>query len=276
MEFRILGPLEVCDEAGSLPLGGAKQRALLAILLLHANEVVSAERLLEELWGERQPTSGAKALHVFVSQLRKAVGDDRVLTRAPGYTFRLAPEELDATRAMSLRERAADAAPGEAAALLREALSLWRGAPLADVAYEPFAQAEAARLEDLRSRIFEERIEADLALGRHAEVVAELEALVREQPLREGTRRLQLLALYRSGRQAEALEAYRDARRALVDGLGIEPGRSLRELHAAILRQDPALEAPAPPGPQSSVFVGREGELGRLVEGLDAAFAGRG
>src|SRR5439155_2737733 len=146
MDFRILGPLEVCDDARSLPLGGAKQRALLAILLLHANEVVSAERLLDDLWGERQPTSGTKALHVYISQLRKVIGEDRVLTRAPGYALRVDPDELDVTRFQRLREQAETAEPSEAGAILREAISLWRGAPLAEFAYESFAQSEIARL----------------------------------------------------------------------------------------------------------------------------------
>src|SRR5436309_2894412 len=146
MEFRILGPLEVYDNGRALPVGGAKQRALLAILILHANEVVSAERLLDDLWGDRQPTSGAKALHVYVSQLRKVIGDDRVQTRAPGYALRVAPDELDLTRFERLREQAETAEPAEARAILREAISLWRGAALADLAYESFAQSEIARL----------------------------------------------------------------------------------------------------------------------------------
>jgi DNA-binding SARP family transcriptional activator len=276
MDFRILGPLEVCDNGRVLPLGGAKQRTLLAILILHANEVVSAERLLDDLWGERQPTSGAKALHVYISQLRKVIGDDRVLTRAPGYMLRLDPDELDAARFQRLREQAETAEPQEAGAILREAISLWRGAPLADVAYESFAQSEIARLEELRTSAIEQRIEADLALGGHAELVGEVEALVREHPLRERLREQLMLALYRSGRQAEALTVYQDARRALVEELGIEPGRSLRELHQTILRQDPALEISAAAEPPRSVFVGREAELDELLAGVEEAFAGHG
>jgi DNA-binding SARP family transcriptional activator len=166
MDIRILGPLEIRNNGRVLSLGGAKQRALLAILILHANEVVSAERLLDDLWGERPPTSGAKALHVFVSQVRKVIGDDRLLTRAPGYTLQLGPDELDVTVVRRLREQAEAAEPGEAAGILREALSLWRGPPLADVAYESFAQAEIARLEELRTSTLELRIDADLALPR--------------------------------------------------------------------------------------------------------------
>src|SRR6266545_1267907 len=251
MEFRILGPLEVCDEAQVLPLGGAKQRALLAILLLHANEVVSVERLLDDLWGERQPTSGSKALHVYVSQLRKLVGDDRVLTRF-----------------QRLREEAQTAEPHEAGTILREAISLWRGAPLADFAYESFAQAEIARLAELRTSVLEQRIDVDLELGRHAELVGELETLVNDHPLRERLRAQLMLALYRSGRQAEALEVFQAGRRALVDELGIDPGRSLRELEQAILRQDAELdlderssvmpEPPPSPRPQPREPVARE------------------
>jgi DNA-binding SARP family transcriptional activator/tetratricopeptide (TPR) repeat protein len=268
MEFKILGPLEVCDEAQVLPLGGAKQRALLAILLLHANEVISVERLLEDLWGERQPTSGSKALHVYVSQLRKLVGDDRVLTRAPGYALRLDPDELDLTRFQRLREKAQTAEPHEAGTILREAISLWRGAPLADFAYESFAQADIARLEELRTSVLEQRIDVDLELGRHAELIGELETLVNDHPLREHLRAQLMLALYRSGRQAEALAVFQAGRRALVDELGIEPGRSLRELEQAILRQDAELdlderpplvsEPPPSPRPQPREPVARE------------------
>jgi DNA-binding SARP family transcriptional activator len=280
MDFRILGPLEVYDNGRALTLGGAKQRALLAILLLHANEVVPAERLLEDLWGDRLPSSGAKALHVFVSQLRKAIGDDRVVTRRPGYLLRLDREELDLNRFQRLREQAESAEPHEAGAILREALSLWRGAPLVDMAYESFAQSEITRLEELRLNVLEQRIAADLALGRHADLVGELEALIKKHPLRERLREQLLLALYRSGRQAEALAAYQEARGALVEELGIEPSTSLRELHQKILRQDPALDPPAVAearaAPPASVFVGREAEFTELLAGLDDAFAGRG
>jgi DNA-binding SARP family transcriptional activator len=282
MEFRILGPLEVCDEGRSLPLGGAKQRALLAILILNANRVVSVERLLDALWGEHQPTSGAKALHVYVSQLRKVLADDRVVTQPPGYMLRLDPEELDETRFCAMRAQAETAGPRHAAELLRNALSLWRGAPLADFSYDEFARAEIARLEELRASAIEQRIDLDIALGRHLELAGELEGLVAANPSRERLCRQLMLVLYRSGRQAEALEAYRAARRTLVDELGIEPGRELRELESAILRQDLALdfaaaveEAGSAPAPRSA-FVGREAELAELLGGLDDALAGRG
>jgi len=232
MEFRILGPLEVLENGRRLELGGAKQRALLAILLLHANEVVSTDRLIDALWEDDPPETGRKALQVYVSQLRKALGKRRIATHAPGYRLEVETDELDLARFQRLLEE------GEP----REALSLWRGPPLADFAYESFAHGEIARLEDLRLACLEDRIEADLANGRHAALVGELETLVREHPLRERLRAQHLLGLYRSGRQAEALDAYKDARETLVEELGIEPGRALRELQQAILRQDPALD----------------------------------
>jgi DNA-binding SARP family transcriptional activator/DNA-binding beta-propeller fold protein YncE len=254
MEFRILGPLEIVDDGRPLELRGPKQRALLTILLLHANEVVSRERLLEDVWGERRPETAAKALHGYVSQLRKVLEstDSRVdrllLTRAPGYELRLDPEQLDLTRFERLATKGKRAlAAGdaeEAAATLREALSLWRGQPFAEFSAAPFAFVESLRLEELRLSATEDRIEADLALGRHGELVAELETLVAEHPHRERLWGYLMLALYRSGRQAEALEAYQRTRRALVDELGIEPGTMLQELERAILNHDPSLELP--------------------------------
>ena len=256
MDFSILGPLEVGSPDGPLALGGAKQRGLLALLLLNANRAVSSERLIEELWGERPPDTAAKALQVLVSELRKLLEPRRVrgepsrllLTRPPGYLLALEPEQLDLTRFERLRaegRRALEAGDAEGASVkLSEALALWRGEALADLAYEPFAQAEIARLEELRLTALEERIEADLALGRHSELVGELDALVAEHPLRERLREALMVALYRSGRQAEALEAYRDARRALTEELGIEPSRGLREVEQAILNQDPTLDLP--------------------------------
>src|SRR2546428_2599122 len=243
MEFRILGPLEVVDEGRSLPLGGLRQRALLAILLLHRNEVVATARLMDELWGEKPPATGAKTVHVYVSRLRKTLGEGILLSRPPGYLLRLEPGQLDLDRFEAFFEEArkSDRAGG-AAAKLREALSFWRGPPLADFAYESFAQNEIASLEERRLGALEERIEADLALGRHAELVSELEALAARHPLRERLRGQLMLALYRSGRQAEALEVYQDTRRVLVEELGIEPTRAVHDLERAILVQDPALD----------------------------------
>ena len=248
MEFRVLGPLEVHEGGRSLPIGRGKERALLALLLLHANEVVSKDRLIDALWGETPPPTAPTALQVSVSKLRKTLGPARIVTRAPGYSLELQPDELDLRRFERLASEGASAlAAGNAeraAGLLREALSLWRGPVLADLAYEPFVQAEVLRLEELRLATLEQRIEADLALGRHAHVVGELEGLVAEHPLREGLRGRVMLALYRSGRQADALEAYHAARRALVDELGLEPSAELQELERAILRQDTSLAAP--------------------------------
>jgi DNA-binding SARP family transcriptional activator len=232
MDFRILGPLEVLDKGEALDLGGNKQRALLACLLLHANEVVSTDRLIEALWEEGPPETAHKALQVYVSGLRKLLGKERLETKAPGYVLRVAEDELDLDRFQRLLDE------GKA----KEALALSRGQPLSDFAYSRFAQAEIARLEELRVSALEERIERDLAAGRHTELVGELEALVKANPLRERLRAQLMLVLYRSGRQVEALEAYQSARSALVDELGIEPGRQLRELHQAILNQDPLLE----------------------------------
>jgi DNA-binding SARP family transcriptional activator len=246
MEFRILGPLEAWDGGRELSLGGRKPRALLTALLLRANEVVSADRLIDELWGDESAERASGALRVNVSRLRKALPHDVLMTRAPGYFVRVEPGQLDLHRFEQLVDEARGArARGQAAqasTALRDALSLWRGPPLPDVAYESFAQAPIARLEEIRLAALELRIDADLALGRHDELVGELEALVAEHPLRERLRLGLMTALYRAGRQAEALEAYQDARRALVDGLGIDPSPALQELEAAILRQDPSLE----------------------------------
>jgi YVTN family beta-propeller protein len=260
MEFGILGPLQITERGRVVALGAAKQRALLAVLLLHANEVVSSDRLIEELWGEQAPGKAAKSVQVYVSQLRKVLGDGRLETRARGYALQIDPGALDAERFQRLLDKGREAlGAGEserAAEMLRQALALWRGPALVDVAYEPFAQGEIARLEELRLVAIEERIDADLALGRHSELVGELESLVREQPLRERLRGQLMLALYRAGRQVDALEVYQSARRELVNKLGIEPGRQLQELQQAILAQDAALEAP-PRAPVSRVLARR-------------------
>jgi class 3 adenylate cyclase len=248
MEFRILGPLEVVDGDDSVALGGVRQRTLLAILLLNANEVVSADRLIDELWGERSPESGRSALQVRVSQLRKALGEGgaQLLTRGGGYVLSLDRDQLDLQQFQHLVREAASAEPPAAAEKLREALALWRGPPLADLAYESFAQAAIGRLEELRLGAIEKRIDADLALGRHGELVAELEELVSEHPLREHLRAQLMLALYRCGRQADALEVYRRTSSELSAELGLELGRELRHIESAILNQDPSLDPPSP------------------------------
>ena len=252
LEFRLLGPLEVVERDRPLVLGGRKQRSLLAVLLLHANDVVSTERLIDELWGESPPATVAKSVQVYVSRLRKQLGADRLLTRTPGYVLRVAESELDVACFERLVAEAGSADPATAAQKLREALALWRGPPLSDLAYEPSAQAAIARLEELRLAALEQRIDAELATGRHAELAGELDALVSEHPLRERVRGQLMLALYRSGRQAEALDAFRHARESLVDALGIEPDPTLQRLQASILRQDASLDPPtraSPPDP---------------------------
>jgi DNA-binding SARP family transcriptional activator len=245
VEFRILGPLEVVEEGRPLTLGGSRQRALLAMLLTRANEVVSNDRLIDELWGARPPRTATNALQYHVSQLRKTLGpSEAIVTREPGYLIRVGPHELDLLRFEQLVEEARLAPADHASRLLNDALSLWRGPALADLASEPFVQAEILRLEELRLAALERHVETDLALGRHRELVGELEVLVHEHPLRERPRAQLMLALYRSGRQAEALDLYREGRRLLVDELGIEPGLELQELEKAILRHDPALSSP--------------------------------
>ena len=253
MDFRILGPLEALDGRQRVALGGSKRRAVLALLLLHANETLGTDRMIDELWGEKPPTAAAKTLQVHISRLRKALGEgpgagDAVVTRGHGYELQLDLEHLDAHRFERLLEggRAELAAghPDAAMPLLEQALSLWRGPALADLAYEPFAQGEVARLEDLKAAANERLIEAKLMLGRHAEVIGQLETLVDEYPYREGLRAQLMLALYRADRQADALQAYQDARRALVEQLGIEPGERLRELERGILAQDSDLAVP--------------------------------
>ena len=271
VEFRILGPLEASRHGQPLELGAGKQRALLVLLLLRAGEIVSTDRLIDALWGERPPPSALNSVHIYVSQLRKALGNGRLETHGHGYLLALEPEQLDLGRFERLlgdgRELLASGDADRAAGALRAALGLWRGPPLSDVAFEPFAQAEIARLDELRLAALEERIEADLALGRHAELVPELEGLVREHPLRERLRAQLMLALFRSGRQSEALDAYQQARKLLSTELGLEPGRRLRELEAAILRQDAQLHVP----PRSTRRTGAVHRKRRSVVAIGAA-----
>ena len=256
LDFRILGPVEVIDGETALTLGGQKQRAVLAALLIDAGHVVSTDYLVDALWGERPPKTAATSLQNFVSQLRKALGPEVLVTKPPGYQLRLQPGQLDLDRFTRLVEEARAAGAEERSATLRKALALWRGAPFADFTFESFAQPEIARLTELRLSVLEERIDADLEAGRHTELVAELEPLVAEYPLRERLRALLMLALYRSGRQAEALQAYQDARSALVDELGIEPSpalagctaRSCGRTRARPPRRRPARGRPLPRG----------------------------
>jgi DNA-binding SARP family transcriptional activator len=246
LDFRILGPLEVVERNRALTLGGSRQRTLLAVLLTRANQVVSADRLIDEVWGEQPPGNAANALHYHVSRLRKALGPDApIVTRDPGYLIRVGPDELDLLRFERLVEEAQNVEPDGAARLLREALGLWRGPALADLTETSAARNEIRRLEEVRLSALEQRFEADLALARHAELVGELEAVVCEHPLREQLRAQLMRALYASGRQAEALDVYRETRAMLVDELGIEPSPALQDLEQAILRHDPALNRSA-------------------------------
>ena len=302
MHFGILGPLQVIgDDGRELALGGRMPRAVLALLLLRANEVVSSDQLVEALWPGAPPASGARGLHVHVSRLRRALAaghsdpdGERLVTTAGGYVLRVGPEELDVQRCERLigegRSLLAAGRPDQAVAALSGALELWRGDVLADFQYDAFAQGEIARLGELRAAVLEERIAVEMLLGREAQVLGELERLVRDYPYRERLRGQLMVALYRSGRQAEALAAYRAARSALVDELGIEPSIELRQLHEAILAQDRALlqtdpgQAAPPAGAamhgrapghvhlpvQATPLVGRERELAELMTLADS------
>jgi len=276
LEFRILGPLEVADGGELLQLGGQKQRALLALLLLDVNRAVSTDRIMDALWGEQPPKTAVTSLQNFVSQLRKLLGPDVLVTKAPGYQLRIAPEQLDLERFVRLVAEAREEPAEVRAAKLRRALGLWRGPPLADLGFEAFAQSEIGRLDELRLAAHEDRVEAELETGRHADLVGELESLAEQHPQRERLRSQLMLALYRSGRQAEALQIYHDTRRILVDELGIEPSPTLQPLHGAILRQDPSLEEGRVPPPAAEDRIDDVVETmlaGRLVPvlGTDVA-----
>ena len=260
MEFRVLGPLEVISDNGPVEVGGARARAVLEMLLVRTNQVVSADRLVDELWPGQPADRAAASLQVRVAGLRKALraaGEaDRLVTRPPGYLLRAEPAEVDVLRFERLVEQgnAALAAgePAVAAERLTTALTLWRGRPLTDADAAPSARAEAARLDELRATAFEARAEALLACGRHRELIAGLEAHCAQMPLRERLWSALILALYRSGRQADALRAYREVREILASELGIEPGTELRDLNARILRQDPSLDHPPRAGPPAA------------------------
>jgi len=282
MEFAILGPLEVRDGPAPVRVPGAKERALLADLLVNAGRVVPADRLVEDLWGDDPPGNPANTLQGRVSALRRALGPagGALVTRPPGYLLEAGPEQVDAGRFERLVAEATAAPAGEGprpARQLEEALGLWRGPALAEFADQPWAQAEAARLEELRLAATEALVELRLAAGGHAGLVGELEGLVAAHPTRERLRGQLMVALYRSGRQADALGAYQQAREVLAEELGIDPSPELQRLHHQILLQDPALEAAVPDRalPRHNLperltsLVGREGELrevAKLVE----------
>jgi WD40 repeat protein/DNA-binding SARP family transcriptional activator len=289
MDFRVLGPLEVRSERGAVHLGGHKPRAVLAVLLLHANEPVSSARLVEAVWGEDETPELRKSLQVSVSRLRKALDDPEIVaTKGKSYEVRVRPGELDAERFERLvddgRRALASGQAEQASASLRQGLALWRGSPLADLAVESFAETDIARLEEQRLAALETRVDADLAAGRHAALVGELRQLVADNPTRERLAGQLMLALYRCGRQAEALEAYRSARQTLVDDIGVEPGPELRRLHDAILQQDASLEPPSPlpdlprelDAATAPPLVGRDSELDWLRERWERAQRGTG
>jgi DNA-binding SARP family transcriptional activator/tetratricopeptide (TPR) repeat protein len=243
LSVSVLGPVEVRDGERLLALPRRQHRLLLALLAVRAGELLRTDVLIEELWGGRPPRAARAALHNNVSQLRQKLGAEVIERREVGYLLRLAPEQIDLLRFERLAEEARSAGSAEErAAKLRAALALWRGPAFADLAYEPFAVAEAQRLEELRLAAREDLVDAELDLGRHGDLVPELETLVLEHPFRERLVGQLMLALYRAGRQADALKAYREARAVLLEELGLEPGVQLRELEQAILRQDPALD----------------------------------
>lgn len=283
-EFKILGTVEVLLDGDSTDLGSPRQRALLARLLTSPGQLVTADRLVEDLWAEDPPPSARHALHVYVSRLRKALGDDRsrVESRAGGYVLNVAGNELDATRFERLAREGRAARqrgdPGTASSLLNRALGLWRGPALAEFADEPFARDECVRLEQLRLTTLEERVWADLELGRHRQLVEELQELTRQHPFREGFCEQLMLALYRSDRQADALRAFQVTRRYLAEELGVEPGPALRRMEALVLAQDPTLDAEPRVSEhkvrlpvQRTSFVGRERELARSGELLETS-----
>jgi DNA-binding SARP family transcriptional activator/tetratricopeptide (TPR) repeat protein len=288
--FGILGPLEVRRGGALVPVGGPRQRALLGLLLCHANRVVSRDQLAEELLGDQPAESAERMLRVQISRLRTALagggGPPRVLARPPGYLLRVGPGELDLEvfeqRTAAGRDALGRGDPGQAAALLAEAELLWRGRPLADLEFEPFARFEIQRLAELRLLAAEDRVEAELALGQHGALCPELGQLVAEHPLRERLRGQLMLALYRSGRQAEALAVFHDTRRVLDAELGIGPGAALRQVHAQVLAADPLLDLPVPAGAAATrtlprdiaAFTGREHELAHLLDGIGGLAAG--
>ena len=275
LRYSILGPLEVRDGRGEIALlRGGQQRKLLAILLLHGGEAVSSDRLIDELWDGKPPDTAAKALQGYVSSLRKQLGHDAIETVGAGYRLEIAAEDVDASRFEELLAEARPLDREPATVKLREALALWRGPALADFAYDDFARHEIDRLEELHLGALERRIHLELALGHHDDLVPELEALVRAHPLHEHLRGHLMVALYRSGRQAEALDAYRDGRNALRDELGLEPSEELQALQRAILAHDESLVAPPRVDPPRPTRAGRPTEGRRLRRPLVAAAVG--
>lgn len=279
MDFALLGSMQVRRDGVPLELGGLRQRSLLALLVLHANELVATDRLVDELWGDDPPDTAVKTVQVYVARLRKLLGDGSIVTRTPGYELRVAPDAIDINRFEVLagegRHALTAGDPATASRRLAEALGLWRGATLSDFAYERFAQPYVARLDELRLTALEDRCEAELRCGHATAVIGELRALAARHPLRERLRSQLMLALYRAGRQADALDVYRDTRATLIEELAIEPGAELQRLERAILQQDHSLQHPGTRG-GAGVFVGRGAEMGLLLAGLERATEGDG
>jgi DNA-binding SARP family transcriptional activator len=265
LEIRLLGPIEVIDDTGPRLLGGQKQRAVLALLALDVGRVISTDRLIDALWSERPPRTAMTSLQNFVSLLRRELGADLLETRSPGYVLCVEPEQVDVEQFRRDIAAAASLRAEERVAAFDAALARWRGSPLADFRFDAWAQGEIERLEELRLSVLEDRFDAQLEVGAEAGIVGELESLVEQHPLRERLRGQLMLALYRSGRQAEALEAYQDGRRRLVEELGIDPSPRLQELHGAILRQEIGLELRRSRGPADD----------HLAEVVETMLAGR-
>ncbi len=279
MRFKVLGPLQVTLDDGPIPLGGPKQRAVLAHLIVRANDLVPADALIDQVWGDEPPEAARGTLHSYISHLRKALGAERIESRPPGYVLHVSSDELDAARFETLlgEARLANGSPGRAGNVLREALGLWDGPPFADLASEPALGAEIARLDELRVQALEDRIAADLAEGRHGEVIGELESLTRELPLRERLWELLMLALYRSRRPADALGAYERAKDALAQELGVDPSPDLRKP----ARADPPRRPGARPRGRAAPGLpaarpDRRGRVRRRLSGRAAADRSRG
>src|SRR4051794_32976442 len=271
--------MQVRRDGVALELGGPRQRSLLAVLVLHANELVATDHLVDELWGEAPPVAAVKTVQVYVARLRKLLGASTIVTHATGYELKVAPDAIDITRfeALALEGRRALAGgdPATASRRLAQALELSRGAPLSNLAYERFAQPYVARLDELRLTALEDRCDAELRCGHGVEVIGELRALAARHPLRERLRSQLMLALYRAGRQADALDVYRDTRATLIEELAIEPCAELQRLERAILQQDPSLQHPGTRG-GAGLFLGRDAELGVVLRGLERAANGDG
>ncbi|HEV3471919.1 MAG TPA: BTAD domain-containing putative transcriptional regulator, partial [Actinomycetota bacterium] len=278
IELRVLGPVEVLRNGQMVRIPGDRERALLALVVIERGGVLSTDQLIDRLWGDHLPDNPSNALQAVVSRLRRAIGNEAIVTKKPGYALGIELDAIDASRFEDLLERATAVGleePARTSRLLAEALSLWRGPAYADLAYEDLARDERSRLEELRIAAMEEKVAADLALGRNREALMELERLIVDHPLRERLRAQLMLALYRAGRQSDAVAAYQETRRVLAEELGLDPGPELENTYQLILRQDPSLQAPAITDggfkrtnipTRVTSFVGREPEIQELTK----------